>query len=359
MVAYNRMSDATILAIRVAKRLGNAATDIAKELDVSEGTVRYWVNKQGPQEPRNTPPQCSEARRKAVKARRALVEKLAKTTVTIKNRTRKLFPSTGCMRFALKRDHGIEVSKKTVERDLKAMGFKCFKRLAHTHKNPEDLRRRTLFARRYRYKDTSKWVFTDEKTFTCQDYSSGTEWARKKEEVTGTDASNCCMDTVYVWGAIGLGFRHLVVIRKSLTAGEAARKRNHEARADKERFTSHTYIRRCLSGRVMQHLQDTGSLLQADNHRSHTSKETKEYLEGKGVAWSRDWPARSPDLNPIENLWAYLQQRVSERVPTDANELEQCILAEWNALDQSFVDNYVRSFKGKCTRVAKSNGKPA
>ena len=358
MVAYQRLNDADVKQILFAHRLGNSNRAIAKEMQVGESTVRYWVAKGDGPEPK-TPPQCPARQTKAIKARRALVAKLAKTTITIKNRTRKLYPSTGCMRVALRRDHSIDISKKTIERDLKAMGFQCFKRKATTHKSPEDLRRRAAFARRWRYQDTSNWVFTDEKTFTCGDYSSGTEWARSREEVTGCDASNCCMDTVYVWGAIGLGFRHLVVIRKSLTAGEAARKRNHEPRADRERFTSETYVRRCLSGRVMKHLQDTGSRLQADNHRSHTSTHTKEYLAAKGVDWSRDWPARSPDLNPIENLWAYLQERVSNRVPTNANELEQCILAEWNALDQSFVDRYVRSFKGKCKRVAASNGKPA
>lgn len=358
MVAYRRLDDAAVKQILFAHRLGNSNRAIAKEMEVGESTVRYWVAK-GDVPEAKTPPQCPARHAKAIKARRALVAKLAKTTITIKNRTRKLYPSTGCMRVAMRRDHSIDISKKTIERDLKAMGFQCFKRKATTHKSAEDLKRRAAFARRWRYQDTSKWVFTDEKTFTCGDYSSGTEWAQRREEVTGCDASNCCMDTVYVWGAIGLGFRHLVVIRKSLTAGEAARKRNHEARADKERFTSRTYIDRCLAGRVMNHLQRTGSRLQADNHRSHTSHETKAYLEGKGVAWTSDWPARSPDLNPIENLWAHLQRVVSERVPTNANELERCILEEWNALDQSFVDNYVRSFKGKCKRVAKTNGKPA
>lgn len=357
MVAYRRVTDSDVRAIRVASAVGASNTAIAAEVGCTETTVRYWLKNRAPRQP-NTPPQCTTAHRKAVQARREIIAKLAKVTVTVKNRTRKLYPSTGCMRTALKREHDIAVCKKTIEGDLKAMGFKCFQRKATTHKSPEDLRRRTLFARKWRAKNTSNWVFTDEKTFTCGDYSSGTEWAEHRDKVTGTDASNCCMDTVYVWGAIGVGFRHLVIIRKTEAAGHATRKRNGEPRKPSECFTSETYIRRCLAP-IRKHLEANECLLQADNHRSHTAGNTQRYFEDHGIAWSRDWPARSPDLNPIENLWAYLQRRVSERVPTNAKELANAIKKEWDALDQDSVDKYVLSFKGKCKRVASSGGKPA
>ena len=73
-------------------------------------------------------------------------------------------------------------------------------------------------------------------------------------------------------------------------------------------------------------------LLQQDGHRSHTSKKVYDHLDGENVSYIADWPARSPDLNPIENLWAWLAKRVSEDVPQNADELEESIRKHWNGM---------------------------
>jgi hypothetical protein len=40
-------------------------------------------------------------------------------------------------------------------------------------------------------------------------------------------------------------------------------------------------------------------VFQQDNARIHLAKDTKEWFETHGV-YVEDWPAHSPDLNPIE-----------------------------------------------------------
>jgi hypothetical protein len=110
-------------------------------------------------------------------------------------------------------------------------------------------------------------------------------------------------------------------------------------------------------GDVARHCAGKRRILQADNHRVHYSRSVVQYLERNNILYTRDWPARSPDLNPIENYWAYLQQRVSEHVPLNSTELLAAIEAEFAATPQTVIDGYVRSFKSKCATVKRLNGR--
>ena len=48
-----------------------------------------------------------------------------------------------------------------------------------------------------------------------------------------------------------------------------------------------------------------------DGARCHTAGTTLDDIKRKNVHYISNWPPSSPDLNPIENFWALLQQRVA------------------------------------------------
>ena len=56
-------------------------------------------------------------------------------------------------------------------------------------------------------------------------------------------------------------------------------------------------------------------IFQDDNASCHRAKTVKTFLEERHIR-SMSWPANSPDVNPIENLWWKLKKMVHDKAPT-------------------------------------------
>jgi transposase len=95
--------------------------------------------------------------------------------------------------------------------------------------------------------------------------------------------------------------------------------------------------------------------LQQDNDPKHTSRIAKEFLQ-KNVPTVMDWPSNSPDLNPIENLWAIVKRNVEKRKPKNLSELERFSVEEWNNIPDSLLISLVNSMKQRCREVIERRG---
>ncbi|GFX62080.1 transposable element Tcb2 transposase [Trichonephila clavipes] len=82
----------------------------------------------------------------------------------------------------------------------------------------------------------------------------------------------------------------------------------------------------------------------ADNATCHRTLAVQDCLDSEGIQ-RLVWQARSPDLNPIENVWDDLGRQVVGRnyPPTNKNTLIRALTEEWDKLPQQLLDNVVQS----------------
>ena len=119
------------------------------------------------------------------------------------------------------------------------------------------------------------------------------------------------------------------------------------------------YRNEILEPVAIPYLQNLGpnSILQDDNARPHRGRIITEYLQNLGVE-RMEWPAVSPDLNPIEYLWDQLGRAVRVRVTnaTMLADLRQILVEEWDAIPQQCVTRLVTSMRRRCQAVVAAYG---
>ncbi len=94
---------------------------------------------------------------------------------------------------------------------------------------------------------------------------------------------------------------------------------------------------------------------QQDNDPKHTSRVCQTFLN-ENFPEVMDWPSNSPDLNPIENIWAIVKRNVEMRMPKDLPELEQYMIEEWDRIPNNIIINFISSMRRRCEMIIENNG---
>jgi len=92
-------------------------------------------------------------------------------------------------------------------------------------------------------------------------------------------------------------------------------------------------------------------VLQQDGASYHTAEEVKKFCEKQGLEVLQGWPAHSPDLNPIEQVWALLNQKIAEYHPTTLQQLREATVAAWKAIPRETLNSYHTSFLKKLAKI--------
>jgi hypothetical protein len=99
-------------------------------------------------------------------------------------------------------------------------------------------------------------------------------------------------------------------------------------------------------------------IFQHDNDPKHTAKSVQEWICRQEFQVLL-WPAQSPDMNPIEHLWAQLKRQLNtyESPPKGMLELWERVQAEWGKINAQICINLVESMPRRIEVVIKAKEK--
>ncbi len=102
---------------------------------------------------------------------------------------------------------------------------------------------------------------------------------------------------------------------------------------------------------------DADFIFQQDLAPAHTAKGTKSWFNDHGVT-VLDWPANSPDLNPIENLWCIVKRTMRDTRPNNADELKATVKETWASIPPQQCHKLITSMPRRTEAVIKAKGAP-
>lgn len=241
----------------------------------------------------------------------------------------------------IRRELELDVSARTIRRRLNEVELRsCVQRAEH-----ENVRARISFAEgysRWTEDDWSRVLFSDETHFYLghhgREYVQRPPGAALDPKYTRKDNERL-EGKVSLWGCIcaeGLGHAELYVDS-----------------FDARRYQ--TILSLNLVSSAQQFWPRGQWWFQQDNASQHTAGTSQAWFHNHGIDLI-DWPAWSPDLNPIEELWNDLKRRVHEKHPKTMEQLEHLITEEWAATDLNFIARICRNMPHRLQLVIENNG---
>ncbi|GFV57136.1 transposable element Tcb2 transposase [Trichonephila clavipes] len=230
---------------------------------------------------------------------------------------------------------GKQISRKTVARRLRGGGLYARRPVVCVPLTRQHRTARLQWCREHHNWTEQDWacvLFSDESRFSLSSdcrrqliwRESGT--AYRPENIQEKDRYPAC--SIMVWAGIMINGRtRLHVVANGTMTGQ---------RYIDEVLLPHVRLFRGAVGDKFVFMDD--------NATCHRTLAVQDCLDSEGIQ-RLVWPARSPDLNPIENVWDALGRQVAGRnyPPTNKNTFIRALTEEWDKLPEQLLDNVVQS----------------
>ena len=239
-------------------------------------------------------------------------------------------------------------SYKDFERFLVKSNFKIVKLLKKPLISELNIAKRIKFAKEYSEKSQDFWNYV-----IWSDETMVRSFSNSNDVFVKTNSSVCRKNlpvnsqvqnggvSVMFWGCFSrLGLGPLAAIQESMNAES---------------------YKEILNELLLPELRAAGvpMVFMQDNAPCHKARLVLDFLEENGVQ-TLPWPPQSPDMNPIENLWAIIKARRKKKFgpPKTKNELIDQVFTIWNDIDSELCEKLSDSMIKRLDKVLEFNGKP-
>lgn len=259
------------------------------------------------------------------------------------------FESAAKIAEELKKDEGIEISPQTIRNRIKENGFNSRVVRKKPYLTKRHMQRRLDFAKKYVNMPLTYWkrvLWSDESKFNlvCSD---GKQKVWRKP---GEAFKLSCMR-----GTVKYGGGNIMVWGSMAWNGVGKIEFLPDDRMNAEMYTD--ILKRNLKSSARKLRLGPNFVFQQDNDPKHTARLTKVFFEKEDVN-VLEWPAQSPDLNPIEHLWAILDREIGDRALKKKDELREAVLLAWEKIEKQKIKNLVESMPRRLAEVIKAKGGP-
>jgi transposase len=238
------------------------------------------------------------------------------------------------------------VSARTVRRrllvDFQLPSRRPAKKAKLTKKNIKD---RLAFCRKYKgwtKEDWMKVMFSDESTFS--QFSTNSRYVRRPQNqrynmryIVPTVKQ---APTTMVWASFcGRGRGGIWFMPKNTTI-------NGQVYLSilQEKLIIHMGLQNCTT-------------FQHDGAPCHRTVAVTRWIREQGLELLGPWPGSSPDLNPIENMWMMMKQKVAQESPTSEKSLIEAIKRVWvSGISQQYCETLVGSMPTRIKSVIANKG---
>ena len=321
------LSESEQSVVRELKKTGMSNREIGRRVNRSEAAIRNVLKK----------------------GEKYGVKKKTKGHTKLSNRDRnRILELAGTGKFnasEIKKELGLPITNKRIAQILRGSGhLKYIKKAKKPNLTPTHIQARLNFAKKH-MAWRNEWdnvIFSDEKKFNldgpdcCAYY-----WHDLRKEPEVKLSRNFGGGTLMIWGGFSShGKTPLATIST--------------------RMNSEKYVE-LLEDVLVPFTEDVmpeDFTFQQDNAAIHVSKRSKQWFSERDIK-VLDWPARSPDLNPIENLWGILARRVYSggRQYGTVRELEAAVRESWRSIPAAMLAHLVNSMPNRIFETIRKNGK--
>lgn len=335
-------SERTIAVILALHAKGYSAREISVENDVPKSTINAiirrattsldgWYHRKIRS---GRPPKLDE------RARRRLIRFVDR------------YPKETLASLSTPSKSGTLLSTTTTRKYLKKGERYAFRPRKKPHLKPEHKKERHRWAKIRRYWKDEDWgciCWSDESTFEIG-YDATPPWVRRPkgkayESKYLKPTFKSGRSSVGVWGCISSNFKGpLVILRQG------------------ERMNQHRYLNEVMKPHGIPFFEkvweaEGGAYWMDDGARYHTTKAVRAHCEKQGLI-RMPWPAQSPDLNPIENIWRLMKVRISKRRHRiqSIEEMERVLLEEWDRITPEDCRKCIASMPRRMELVCKNKG---